>query len=92
MIPKLIKICIAALTLFNFVTAKAWTCNEETGFCTEQASGFSTYMKAMDAPKQHDSQELCRLVCGTHRGLWPLPTGLFVLGKTYVPFKADNLV
>uniref|UniRef100_A0A336MD78 Beta-hexosaminidase n=1 Tax=Culicoides sonorensis TaxID=179676 RepID=A0A336MD78_CULSO len=39
----------------------------------------------------HASQELCRLICGTNRGFWPIPYEIKELSENYITFNVDKL-
>lgn len=39
----------------------------------------------------HETQELCRLVCGNYRGLWPQPYNIIELSHSYVPININKI-
>lgn len=92
MISKVLyALFILSLFGFNYTSARKYVCNEDTGFCTQQILDFQRLIQRMDPPRLHETQELCRLVCGDSRGLWPLPTGDINLSRDYIPFKTKNV-
>jgi len=67
--------------------AESWKCMNDT-FCVHTETNphlLSTF------DETHESQDLCRLICGKYRGLWPQPTGQIKLARNYIPFDAKAI-
>lgn len=56
-------------------------------FCVQT----DTSVKKGFASSGHGTQELCRLVCGPYRGLWPQPTGQVKFSDHYVPVNTQTV-
>ncbi|KAK0168980.1 hypothetical protein PV327_002736 [Microctonus hyperodae] len=41
--------------------------------------------------RHHTTLAACRLICGPNGGLWPIPTGPFIIGKNYIPTHVDEI-
>lgn len=64
-----------------------WTCNHLTGDCVRSKTDNSS------APYEYHahSLELCGLMCGQYRTLWPRPTGTKKLGNQLVAIDLDSV-
>lgn len=64
-----------------------WTCDQLTGNCLRH--------KTTNASEQFEyhshSLELCGMICGPYRSLWPQPTGITRLGNRLVAIDLDRL-
>ncbi|KAF7989910.1 hypothetical protein HCN44_008584 [Aphidius gifuensis] len=45
----------------------------------------------LNSNEQFTTLESCRLVCGSVGGLWPIPTGIFSIGKKLISINIDKI-
>lgn len=75
------------LIVFFSAIVRKWYCNDKH-FCVP---ALSPNMNGYTNTSLHQTQELCRLICGKNRGLWPVPYDIMDLSDNYITFNIDKL-
>lgn len=81
------KNCFSIINGNCSATVRKWYCRDKKFCVPVLSSNVNIYTNT----SLHQTQELCRLVCGKNRGLWPMPYEIIDLSDNYISVNIDKL-